>query len=82
MFMDKEDVSDIKLAVAQLYDTPHGLKFIEFLEDMAGKYKPNYEPTSSTSVHIAAGRAEIMATIRNLHRLTEEQILELFEEGA
>lgn len=69
------------MAVDGLYDTEHGKILLELMEDMAGYYAPNYNPENSTTILTAVGRTEMMQTIRNFRRLTEEQIVELFKEG-
>jgi len=79
--MNFDQAKNIKLAISQLYDTNHGRDLIEYLENIAGHFAPNYDPESSTSIILAAGRTEVIQTIRNFNRLTEEQILELHKEG-
>ena len=77
--MDHDQAKSIKLAVEYLYDDVNGLALIEHLEDIAGKFAPNYDPSNSTSIVLAQGRTEMMQTLRNLNRLTVEQIVILSE---
>lgn len=81
MKVELSQANDLKLAVRTLYDTGHGKVLIELFENIAGKYKPNYDPNNSTSIILAMGRSETMQTIRNIDRLTAEQIVEYYEEG-
>jgi hypothetical protein len=81
MNIDEATARDIKVAVRQLHETAHGKLLLEFLWDRAGYWSPTYDPTSQLSVNLAAGRTEMMQIIRNLERLTEEQIVELCQEG-
>ncbi len=79
MKIDKEAAMALKMAVKSLHDTQHGLLLLDFLDEIAGKYAPNYDGTNTTSVLIAAGRTEVMQTIRNLDRLTTEQIVHIYQ---
>lgn len=81
MNMIPDDADMIKLTVDQLYDTEHGKIFIEWIEKMAGKYQPQYDATSQVSVNIAAGRSEVMQSIRTIQRLDREQARQLLMEG-
>lgn len=77
MRVDAAVAKDLKLGISMLYDTPHGQVLLEYLKDKAGHYAPTYNPDSSTSIITAAGRQEMVMILRNLDRLTEEQIVEL-----
>ena len=78
--INEDNVKDIKLAVDQLYTTPHGKELIEFLEVLGGKYEPQYDGSSQSSINIAMGRSEVIQTLRNLHRLEPEQILQYYDQ--
>lgn len=80
--MDIEVARSLKIAIEGLHETPHGRALIEFLEDKAGYHAPTYAPDSETSIVRAAGRTEMIMILRNLKRLTPEQIVEqLCQEG-
>ena len=81
MEVDDAVAKDIKTAVDTLYGTAHGQLLIDFLEERAGYHAPTYDPTSQSSITLAAGRTEMMMFLRNLNRLTEEQIVALCQEG-
>ena len=74
--MDLIRCSSIKLAVDKLYESAEGQHFIEFLETMCGQFGPTYNETE-VSIMLSAGRSEVMASIRNLHRLSAPQILQM-----
>lgn len=76
--MNIDEARALKFDVTRLYEDG---TLIELLEKVAGQFAPNYDPSNSTSIILAAGRTEMMQTIRNLNRLTEEQIVDLFQEG-
>ncbi len=71
----------IKRAVQNLYEELDGQALIRFLEDRSGHLNPTYNAENSTSIILAAGRTEMMQTLRNLNRLTAEQIQDYCQEG-
>ena len=75
MKIDFGAAKDIKLAADQLIEGA----LWELMEEWAGKYQPQYDPALPESLGIAHGKAEIVQSIRNISRLTEEQIVELFK---
>lgn len=79
--MKIEQAVALKRAVTYLYKEVDGQELIAFMEDIAGYYTPNYDPSNQTSITLAAGRTEMMQTLRNLNRLTPEQIQDLCQEG-
>lgn len=82
MKIEKEHATALKLVINQLKETPHGQFFLEFLEEICGRYAPNYDPKNETTIILAAGRHEVIQTIRNLDRLTVEQIVEHYRKEA
>jgi len=79
MIIDKEKAVKIKSAVDYLHESPFGKELLELLECMGGKYRPSYNPESESTILIAAGRTEVIQTIRNLHRLDVDQIVECYK---
>lgn len=77
--MEIEQANSIKIAIKYLNEDPNGQALLDFLDGIGGKYSPNYNRENSTSVILASGRAEVMQTLRNLERLTSEQIVEYLE---
>lgn len=76
--MNIDQAKDIKLAVQRLLETEEGKLFMELMEASCGKYQPQYDPSSATSITLAAGRKEFLSTIYNLHRLNPQQIVETY----
>ena len=81
MNIGPEEASSLKLAVTRLFDEPDGQVLLEFLEDKAGHFAPAYNPEIGSTIILAAGRTEMLQVLRNLNRLTVEQIVELCQEG-
>jgi len=78
MNITKEEADSLKLTVRRLFKEIDGQLLIEFLEQTSGKYAPTYNPESATSIAIEAGKREVLATLRNINRLTSEQIVEYY----
>jgi len=76
--MDESTAKALHGVVAMLYDRDDGQIFLEFIEQICGKYVPNYIPGNETSILVAEGRSEILRTIRNLRRLTPDQIVNYY----
>ena len=70
-----DECKAIKKAVDFLFENPSGQALIEFLEEISGKYMPNYEPAQSSTIILEAGRRQIVSILHNFHRLTQEQVL-------
>jgi hypothetical protein len=80
MNIDLDTAKGLKLAVERLFDTQEGLLLIEYFEDASGKYRPTYNPEHPASIAIQAGRRELVSTIHNMHRLTAEQIVQVYKQ--
>ena len=77
--LDKELVNSIKVAIRYLHDDINGQALLAFLDEICGKNAPRYDPGNSTTVILAAGRLEVLSTIRNLEILSEEQIMQYYK---
>jgi len=74
-----DEAKSLKLAVRMLKESPDGQLLLEFLEDRAGHFAPAYDPTNPTTIILASGRQEMVMVLRNLDRLTADQIVDLLE---
>jgi len=79
MIIDLETAKALKLAVERLFSTQEGQLLVEYLEEAAGKYSPTYNPEHPASIAIEAGRRQFVSTIHNIHRLTAEQMVEVYK---
>lgn len=81
MKVDYETAQALKISLKRLFDDKDNAELLELLEEWGGKYRPQYDPEVPASLGIAHGKAEIIQSLRNINRLTEEQIVQLYAEG-
>jgi len=79
---DKAYVEQIQKDLLHILGLPEGQRLMEFLEDISGFWHPGYDPANETSVQIAAGRREVVLTLKTLLKLTPEQVVEYFTNRA
>lgn len=79
MKIELEEAQSLKRALKYLNEIPDGMFLMEFLEELCGKFSPTYNPENQASIVLSAGRTEVIQTLRNLDRLTDEQIVAYYE---
>jgi len=81
MKIEREDAMALKLAVRRLFESPEGKLLIEYLESGCGiRCMPSYDPHSTPSIILQAGRQENISILYNLDELTAEQIVQHHQE--
>ena len=81
MNVDYETAQALKISIRRIFEDKDNEELLEFLEELGGKYCQQYDPELPESLGIAHGKAEVIQTLRNINRLTEEQIVQLYAEG-
>ena len=73
--IDEHKVKQLKAAIEDLFHTDHGKSLLGLIEGMCVLNPNSYNEESPTSMAIAVGRNHVLEALRNLDRLTEDQIL-------
>ena len=74
---DPEYVKMLKSDMHATFDTPQGEEVMKFLEARCNWYDSVFNPTTPDMTLIAAGRREVLATIKTILKLSPEQIMSL-----
>lgn len=78
--MTLEEAKALKSNMHATFDTPQGKEVIMFLERRCCWYDSVFNPTSPDMTLIAAGRREVLATIKTILGSTAEQLVQLEED--
>jgi len=79
--MTLEEAIGLKSNMHSTFDTPQGKEVMRFLEKRCSWYDSVFNPTTPDMTLLAAGRREVLATIKTILKLTPEQIISLEQEG-
>ena len=78
--MTIDEAVGLKSNMHATFDSNHGKEVMRFLEKRCSWYDSVFNPTNPDMTLIAAGRREVLATIKTIMKSTPEQITAL-EEG-
>ena len=79
--MTIDEAVGLKSNMHATFDSPQGKEIMMFLEKRCNWYDSVFSPISPDMTLVAAGRREVLATIKTILELSPEQIVSLQQEG-